>query len=199
MTYTKLTILSGVAFTALALSAVPSFAGTAWQSSHPRRVEVNNRLGNQSGRINQDVRGGSLSRSQAHQLRGEDGRIHQEERDMASQDHGHLTRTDQRALNRQETGVNRQLAQDTSHFNSTHPRRAEVNGRLQSQDQRINQEYHAGDFSQSQAQQLHHEDNQVAQEERDMASQSNGHISHNDQVALNQQQSAINQQIKQDR
>jgi hypothetical protein len=199
MSFTKLTLLTTTAFAALAIGAAPSFAGTPWQDSHPRRAEVNHRLANQNGRINQDGRDGELSRSQARQLHHEDGRIHQEERDMASLDHGHITRADQRALNQQLNGVNRRIAQDTSRFNSTHPWRAEVNGRLNNQDRRINQEYRAGDITQGQARQLHHEDNQIAQEERDMASQDRSHLTRPDYVALNQQENAVSRQIYRDR
>jgi hypothetical protein len=195
---TKLTV-AFLATTFLVTSAGSAFAGAGFNASHPRRAEVNHRLANQNGRINQDARDGELSHSQARQLHRDDGQIRQEERDMASQDHGHLTRADQRALNQQENGVNHQMAQDTSHFNSTHPARAEVNDRLNNQDRRINQEYRAGDITKGQAQQLHHEDNQVAQEERDMSSQDHSHLTRADDVALNQQENGISRQIYQDR
>jgi hypothetical protein len=201
MVTTRLTKLTVFAFatTFLVASAGSAFADAGWNASHPRRAEVNHRLANQNATINRDRADGELSRGQARQLHHEDHQIRQEERDMASMDHGHLTRADFRALNQQENGVNRQISRDTSRFNSTHPRRAEVNGRLNNQDRRINQEYRAGDISRSQANQLHHEDNQIAQEERDMVSQDSGHITRSEQTALNQQENAVSRQIYQDR
>jgi len=88
----------------------PVYAGeTAWQKSHPRRAEVNKRLSNQNKRINQGVKNGTLTKGQAAQLHKEDHQIRQEERDMASQDGGHITKQEQRTLNAQENQVSRQI------------------------------------------------------------------------------------------
>ena len=46
------TVLTAVAATAsLACLAAPAMADTGWQANHPRRAEVNGRLGNQNARI----------------------------------------------------------------------------------------------------------------------------------------------------
>lgn len=196
MSFTKLTLLSTAASAVFIIGAAgPSFAGTAWQNSHPRRVEVNHRLSNENHRINQDRREGELSRSQARQLHREDGQIRQEERDMAAQDHGHLTRADQRVLNQQENRLNRQIGHDTSHWADAHGRRDEVNDRLENQGRRINAEYREGEISRGQAQQLHRDDRQIAQEERDMAGQDHGHITRFEQTALNQQENVVSHDI----
>ena len=110
MSFTKLTLLSTAASAVFIVGAVgPSFAATAWQNSHPRRVEVNHRLGNENHPINQDRREGELNRGQAHQLHREDHQIRQEERDMASQDNGYISRLDQTALNQQENVVSHEI------------------------------------------------------------------------------------------
>jgi hypothetical protein len=84
-------------------------AETAWQKNHPRRAQVNKRLGNQNRRINQGVKNGTLTRSQAAQLHKDDRQIRQEERDMASQNGGHITKQEQRTLNAQENTASRQI------------------------------------------------------------------------------------------
>jgi hypothetical protein len=94
--------------------ALAGFAGTAsaatqWQKSHPRRTEVNHRLARQNARIHQDVKNGSLSKSQAASLHKDDRQVRQEERDMASQNGGHITKPEQRVLNQQENGVSKQI------------------------------------------------------------------------------------------
>ena len=108
---------------ALALASIVSMsagvagsalADTSWQAHHPRREQVNNRLHNQSRRIHHDVRDGSMTRAQAHQLRTDDHKIRQEERDMASMDGSHITRQDQRTLNQQENGVSRDIHHDAT-------------------------------------------------------------------------------------
>jgi len=84
-------------------------ADTPWQRAHPRREQVNNRLAHQNSRIHQEVREGELTRAQAAGLHREDRQIRQEERAMASQNRGHITRPEQRALNQQENAVSRQI------------------------------------------------------------------------------------------
>ncbi|GAC1453638.1 MAG: hypothetical protein PVS2B3_09640 [Steroidobacteraceae bacterium] len=86
-----------------------ALADTQWQKDHPRREQVNNRLKNQNRRIHQEVKEGELSRSQAAKLHREDRAIRREERTMASTNHGHLTRAEQRALNQQENQVSGQI------------------------------------------------------------------------------------------
>jgi len=82
---------------------------TRWQKNHPRRTEVNNRLANQNRRINQGVKSGALTKSQAAGLHKDDRQIRQEERDMASQNGGHITRQEQRTLNAQENKASGQI------------------------------------------------------------------------------------------
>jgi hypothetical protein len=201
MVTTRLTKLTVFAFAAtfLVASAGSAFADAGWNASHPRRAEVNHRLANQNSKINQDRRDGELSRGQARQLHRDDHQIRQEERDMAAQDGGHITRADQRVLNQQENGVNRQISRDTGRFDQSHPRRAEVNDRLNNQDRRINAERRDGDITGAQAAQLHRDDRQIAQEERDMAAQDGGHITRAEQGVLNQQENVVSRQIRQDR
>jgi len=105
----SIALVAGLLVTAVAGSA---FADTQWQQNHPRREEVNNRLAHQNKRIRKDVANGTMTRQQAAQLHAQDHQIRQEERDMASQNGSHITRTEQRALNQQENGVSRDIHQE---------------------------------------------------------------------------------------
>jgi hypothetical protein len=80
-----------------------------WDKDHPRRAEVNKRLNNQNARINKEVKEGEISKGQAAKLHKDDRQIRQEERDMASQNHGHITKQEQMTLNQQENAVSRQI------------------------------------------------------------------------------------------
>lgn len=101
ITRTRKLTLVAVALAALGLSATSASAETFWQHTHPRRVEVNQRLAYQNFRINREVREGELAPWQARRLHREDFAIRQEERAMASFNHGHITSAEQRALNHQ--------------------------------------------------------------------------------------------------
>ena len=103
LTVAALTLsLSGFAASAMADE-------TQWQKDHPRRTEVNDRLANQNARIHNEVKDGQINKAQAKQLHGEDHAIRTEERTMASTNGGHITKTEQRALNQQENQVSQQI------------------------------------------------------------------------------------------
>jgi len=80
-----------------------------WSQTHPRRDQVNDRLGYQGARIHQEVREGELTHSQAASLHRQDYTIRREERLMASQNGGHITRSEQRVLNQQENVASREI------------------------------------------------------------------------------------------
>lgn len=106
----KLTL--GFAIAALMLTtAGNAMAEGKWAHNHPRRHQVNQRLDNQNARINREVREGEMTRGQARDLHTEDHAIRQEERTMAGEHHGHITRQEQRELNQQENVVSRQIGQ----------------------------------------------------------------------------------------
>jgi 4-hydroxy-3-methylbut-2-en-1-yl diphosphate synthase IspG/GcpE len=88
-----------------------AMAETQWAKNHPRRAEVNKRLSNQNRRIHNEVKEGDMTRGQAAKLHKDDRQIRQEERDMASQNGGHITKGEQGVLNKQENGVSRQIGQ----------------------------------------------------------------------------------------
>lgn len=91
-------------------AAGSSFAAdTKWEKHHPRRDQVNDRLANQNKRISTEVKEGDLTKAQAAGLRKEDRQIRREERAMASQNGGHITKLEQKALNQQENAVSKQI------------------------------------------------------------------------------------------
>jgi hypothetical protein len=80
-------------------------------------------------------------------------------------------------------------------WQKNHPRREQINNRLANQNSRIHQDVKNGTITKGQAAALHHQDHQVRQEERAMASQNGGHITKTEQKALNQQENAISKEI----
>ena len=104
------TVLTAVAATvSLACFAVPAIADTPWQAQHPRREQVNNRLGNQGARIHHEVKEGEMSHAKAARLHAADHRIRRQERRMAARNGGHITRRQQARLNREENHVSHRI------------------------------------------------------------------------------------------
>jgi hypothetical protein len=82
-----------------------------------------------------------------------------------------------------------------TNWDRNHPRREQVNDRLQNQNRRINQEVREGEITRGQANQLHREDRTIRQEERTMSKFNDGHITPAEQRSLNQQENAVSRQI----
>lgn len=100
----------------LAVAACASFAQSAaggtetqFDQTHPRRAEVNARLAKQNQRIRHEVKEGEISKAQAAQLHKEDRRMRKEERLMAAQNGGHITKQEKRTLNQQENKESAQI------------------------------------------------------------------------------------------
>jgi len=80
-------------------------------------------------------------------------------------------------------------------WQQTHPRRAEVNHRLQNQDNRIHADVKDGQLTKQQAGALHKDDRQIRREERRMAARDHGHITKGEQAKLNSQENSVSAQI----
>jgi hypothetical protein len=97
-----------IAVSLLSLS-VSAASANPWQANHPRRAEVNDRLAVQNFRINHGEANGTITPLQAQQLHAEDHAIRTEEKTMAGLNGGHITKSEQRALNQQENKVSKQI------------------------------------------------------------------------------------------
>jgi hypothetical protein len=89
-------------------------------------------------------------------------------------------------------GVSAASAQD---FAQTHPRRAEVNQRLDHQDARIDAARAKGAISPAKAARLHAADHRVRVAERRDAAKHNGHITRAEKVRLNHRENRISHRI----
>ena len=75
-------------------------------------AEVDYRRHEQTNRINQGVRSGSLTRGEAAHLRGEEAHIRREVSRDRLHNGGHLTRSEYNRVNRQENRISSQIYRD---------------------------------------------------------------------------------------
>jgi hypothetical protein len=106
---TRSTILFTAALLLGSMAASTFAAEGQFDKNHPRRAEVNKRLKHQHKRINKEVKEGEITKGKAAKLHNEDRQIRKEERIMASQNGGHITKQEQRTLNQQENAVSKQI------------------------------------------------------------------------------------------
>lgn len=83
-------------------------------------------------------------------------------------------------------------------FDASHPRRAEVNERLDRQDMRIHRAERQGRITPHQAAYLHHKDHTIRMQERRDAKMHNGHITRMQQARLNREENRVSHQIYRD-
>jgi len=69
--------------------------------NHPRVNQVNRREDKQERRIHRDEKDGKISQQQGRQDLQNVKAVNQEKRTMRKNDHGHLTKADQKSLNQQ--------------------------------------------------------------------------------------------------
>jgi hypothetical protein len=89
-------------------------------------------------------------------------------------------------------GAQAACAQD---FAQTHPRRAEVNQRLDNQDKRIAAEHANGAIGSAKAHRLHRADRRIRASERHYAMRHGGHISKAEHARLNHRENAVSRRI----
>ena len=90
-------------------SVASASAETRWEHNHPRRDQVIDRLHRQNMRIRDERREGGLTGQQARSLHAADRSIFRQEQADARANGGHITKSEQHALNQEENGVSKQI------------------------------------------------------------------------------------------
>ncbi len=80
-------------------------------------------------------------------------------------------------------------------FDQTHPRRAEVNQRLETQNRRIDKAEASGRISPAKAHRLHRADHRIRMAERRDARHDGGHITRREQARLNHRETKVSHRI----
>ena len=76
-----------------------------------------------------------------------------------------------------------------------HPRREQVNNRLENQNDRIHREVEEGEMSHAKAARLHRADHRIRMQERRMAARNGGHISRGEQARINREENHVSRRI----
>jgi hypothetical protein len=80
-------------------------------------------------------------------------------------------------------------------WQAQHPRRAQVDARLRTQDARIDEEIRTGRISPAKAARLHAADRRIRGHEQRMAAMHGGHITADEQARLNAEEDRVSQRI----
>lgn len=94
------------------VEATPAHAFKPMVKNHPRVNEVNRRENRQQRRIANGIKGDKLTAKETAQIEHREARINRTIRRDRAADGGHLTRQDQRQINRMENRESRQIYND---------------------------------------------------------------------------------------
>jgi hypothetical protein len=100
---------SGIAQNAVPAAPVAAPAQNNFDKTHPRRAEVNSRLRNQNARVDNKVAEGKMSKGEAAKIHAQDHSIRKEERRDAAANGGHITKAEQKHINKQENHVSKEI------------------------------------------------------------------------------------------
>jgi hypothetical protein len=83
-----------------------------------------------------------------------------------------------------------------NNFDKTHPRRAQVNSRLNNQNARVDNKIDNGKMSKGEANKIHKQDHAIRKEEKKDAAANGGHITKAEQKHINHQENKVSKEIK---
>ncbi len=114
-TYSLLTLAVGGLMLAGSASAQTSTSGAGpgvVDPGHPRVNEVNRREQNQQNRIGNGLESGKLNSKQATNLEKRETSVQNREKKDMSQHNGHLTKAEQKGINRQQNRISKSIYKD---------------------------------------------------------------------------------------
>lgn len=94
--------------------------------------------------------------------------------------------------------ANADNAQKKKNWNQNHPRRHEVNNRLNNQQKRTDQGLSSGSLNQRQANKIQNQDSRIRSQERRDAAKNGGHITQTEQRQLNREENGVSHEINHD-
>ena len=115
MTMNKITnslLVLAIGGVVLSASAQTTTSATAVDPFHPRVSQVNRRQARQQKRIAQGIKSGSLNPKEAARLEKREAGVQSQERRDLAKHNGHLTKAEQRQLNRRENRISRSIYRD---------------------------------------------------------------------------------------
>ena len=190
-------ILSGAALIAFCVPAAfaqstsgPS-SGTA-DASKPATIQE--RKDNQQDRIAQGIGSGQLTPGETKNLETKEAGLNKEERNMRSEDDGHLTAADRDKLNNQQNHLSNQIYDD-KHNDRTDNFKGEVGQRQENQQDRIAQGVKSGQLTAGETSKLETQQQGINREVKGMREENGGKLSKGDKALVNKQQNQASRNI----
>jgi hypothetical protein len=156
---------------------------------------IQDRKTDQQDRIANGVGDGQLTPGESKNLETKEAGVNQEERNMRSQDDGHLTTADRTKINNQQNHLSNQIYADKHNSTTDHFGNGEVGQRQKAQQARIARGMKSGQLTAGESAKLEKQQQGINQEKNGMKEANGGKLSGGDKTALNHQQNAASKNI----
>jgi predicted transglutaminase-like cysteine proteinase len=193
-------VLSAAALIALCVPAAraqsqPGTTSTTPATAPDKPESIAQRKDNQQDRIAQGVESGQLTPGETKNLETKEAELNKEERNMRTEDNGHLTAADRAKLNNQQNGLSRQIYADKHNAAQDHFGNSEVGQRQENQQDRIAQGIQSGQLTAGETAKLENQQQGINREVNGMRQANGGKLTQADKKAVNQQQNQASRNI----
>jgi hypothetical protein len=193
-------VLSAAALIALCPPAARAQTQTGTTSTAPATApdkpeSIAQRKDNQQDRIAQGVESGQLTPGETKNLETKEAGLNKEERNMRTEDDGHLTAADRAKLRNQQNGLSRQIYTDKHNAAQDHFGNSEVGQRQENQQDRIAQGIKSGQLTAGETAKLENQQQGINREVNGMRQANGGKLTRADKKAVNQQQNQASRNI----
>ncbi len=178
----------------LAFAGLPAIAQTAAQTTN-KPASVQNRKTDQQDRIANGVQSGELTPGESKNLDAKEAGINHEERNMRSQDDGHLTAADRTKINNQQNRLSKQIYADKHNAAATHYGPGEVGQRERNQQDRIAQGMRSGQLTAGESARLERQQQSINREKNGMRAANGGRLTNGDKAALNHRENRASKNV----
>jgi hypothetical protein len=176
------------------LFAPAMFAQSNGGSDNQDPKTIQQRKENQQDRIAQGVQSGQLTPGETKNLETKEAGLNKEERNMRSEDDGHLTGADRTKLDNQQNRLSNQIYDD-KHNGSTDNFKGEVGARQENQQDRIAQGIKSGQLTAGESAKLERQQQGINREVNGMREENGGKLTKGDKALVNRQQNQASRNI----
>ena len=175
-------------------AALLVFSGSAAAQTNTPATNTSNtpniqdRKTDQQDRIANGAQSGQLTSGESKGLETKETGINHEERNMRSQDDGHLTAADRTKINNQQNHLSKQIYTDKHNAATAHYGNGEVGQRQRMQQDRIAEGMRNGQLTAGESSRLEHQQKSINHEKNNMRAANGGKLTGGDKAALNQRQ-----------
>ncbi len=192
-------VLSVAMLSAMSLPMFAQAPSTEPPISQPPAASPGQRYENQQDRIAAGIKDGELTPTEAAKLEREESRLRQKATQLKAQNGGTLTPSEQTRLNNIQNRLSHQIKKDENNGATTNYGKGVVGSRQENQQDRIAQGVNSGQLTAGEAGRLENKESQLNGEIKQDRNANGGKLTQAERQQVRQQQNQLSKQIYKDK